>query len=99
MADINVFELTNKELHKNDSKPAKKVSKKSVRESVKRSAKRRRPFNIPANKLKLESLSNFLMLEDEEAAESDVVAQREESLAKQLQEIREWQCKSSLFLL
>lgn len=73
MADINVFELTNKELHKNDSKPAKKVSKKSVRESVKRSAKRRRPFNIPANKLKLESLSHYLM-EEEDGVESDVVA-------------------------
>ena len=75
MADINVFELTNKELHKSDDKKtAKKPAKKFVKESVKRSAKRRRPFNIPANKLKLESLSNFLMLEDEEAAESDVVA-------------------------
>ena len=75
MADINVFELTNKELHKSDAKKtAKKPAKKFVKESVRCSAKRRRPFNIPANKLKLESLSNFLMLEDEEAAESDVVA-------------------------
>ena len=78
MADINVFELTNKELHKSEkpvAKMPKTAKKKSVKESFAktRSAKRRRPFSIPANKLKLESLSHYLM-EEEDGVESDVVA-------------------------
>lgn len=73
MADINVFELTNKELHKADSTKTSvsKVSKKSVKESVMRKAskKARKPFSIPANKLKLESMSWYTLHEDDSEGE------------------------------
>ena len=70
MADINVFELTNKELHKTED-TKKTAPKKSVKESVmkKASKKARKPFRIPANKLKLESLSWYNLHEDTEEAE------------------------------
>jgi len=64
MADLNVFELTNKELHKAD--------KQSVKESVKRTTKKRKPFSIPLSKVKCESLSKFLEAEGDEAEELTV---------------------------
>lgn len=81
MADLNVFMLTNQELHK-DSKGSKQTAKqptvkvpakKTVKESVKarKTSKRVKPFNIPANKLKLESLSWFLK-EEEAGEETDI---------------------------
>jgi hypothetical protein len=57
MTDLNVFQLTNQELHKTEPKKQTKTVKESV---SKRSSKKIRPFNIPANKLKLESLKSFL---------------------------------------
>jgi hypothetical protein len=84
MAELNVFELTNQELHKSEKKsaPSAKVTKpakKSVKESVKRMPKRikgKKPFDIPANKLKFESISRFrTFLEgDGEGDEADVTA-------------------------
>ena len=77
MADLNVFELTNQELHKSEAKATKatkKASKKSVKESISRkSAKRIKPFQIPANKIKCESLSWYLKEEDE-GEETDITA-------------------------
>lgn len=81
MADLNVFMLTNQELHK-DSKDSKQTAKqptvkvpakKTVKESVKtrKASKRVKPFNIPANKLKLESLSWYLK-EEEAGEETDI---------------------------
>lgn len=73
MADINVFELTNKELHKTDASksatPTKKVTKKSVRESIARKSRKARPFRIPANKLKLESVAWYQLHEDDNEGE------------------------------
>lgn len=67
MADLNVFEITNIEL--NSLNKTKKVpTKKSVKESVRRT-KRRTPFNIPANKLKVESIRFFEENEDEVTAD------------------------------
>ena len=76
MADLNVFELTNKELHKTEAKATKKATtKKSVKESVmskkRRAAKRNKPFQIPASKIKCESLSWFLK-EEEAGEETDI---------------------------
>lgn len=69
-ADLNVFELTNMELHKTEAK-------KSVKESVSRTSKKatKKAFNIPVNKLKFESLSHYLSEDtDEEETELDVTA-------------------------
>lgn len=69
-ADLNVFELTNMELHKTEDK-------KSVKESVSRTSKKatKKAFNIPVNKLKFESLSHYLSEDaDEEETELDVTA-------------------------
>lgn len=73
MADstLNVFELTNVELKKTGAKDSKKTVKESV---ATRSKKRRKPFNIPANKLKLESLSHYLNEEEGDEEDSDVTA-------------------------
>lgn len=85
MADINVFELTNKELRKSESaqstsatKKTKKTMKESVCQTVQRVPKSRKPFSIPASKLKFESLRNFLEADDSEVTvdytpEDDVV--------------------------
>ena len=68
MADLNVFQLTNQELKKSSETP--KTAKKSMKESApRRSKKARKPFNIPCNKIKLESLSRFLEAEDAEDSE------------------------------
>lgn len=86
MAELNVFELTNKELRasETDTKSAKKPSadtkKKAVKESVKQTKtvrrKSRKPFDIPANKLQLESLTKFKQfLEAEGDDDSDVTAE------------------------
>lgn len=69
MADLNVFELTNKELHKTETRATKKTSsKKTVKESVmnkkRKASKRNKPFSIPASKIKCESLSWYLKEED-----------------------------------
>lgn len=69
-ADLNVFELTNMELHKTEAK-------KSVKESVSKTSKKatKKAFNIPVNKLKFESLSHYLSEDaDEEETELDVTA-------------------------
>lgn len=69
-ADLNVFELTNMELHKAEAK-------KSVKESVSKTSKKatKKAFNIPVNKLKFESLSHYLSEDaDEEETELDVTA-------------------------
>jgi hypothetical protein len=63
MADLNVFQLTNQELHKTEKKSnvtVKKTSKKSFKESFGSKRRARKPFAIPANKLQFESLSRFL---------------------------------------
>ena len=79
MADLNVFELTNKELHKTEAKETKKATtKKSVKESVmgkkRKAAKRNKPFQIPASKIKCESLSWFLKEDTADyTADDDVV--------------------------
>lgn len=82
MADLNVFALTNMELHKDDDKTSKKPSKtarkKSVKESVTRKRPKKIPFNIPANKIRLESIQHFHEDTDSEATadytpEDDVV--------------------------
>lgn len=77
MADINVFELTNHELHNTnsakDSSKKKKAfakKKKSVTESVRRRSHRVRPFDISASKIRFESLSRFL--EDDNQDDSEV---------------------------
>lgn len=74
MADLNVFQLTNQELHKAESE--KKPTKKSVKESVskKTSSKKVRPYNsIPVSKIKLESLKTFLEADgDEDEVDVDV---------------------------
>ena len=70
MADLNVFQMTNQELHKTEKKSV--PVRKSVKESVRRAGKKRVPFNIPANKLKLESLSFFK--EADEDTTDDVTA-------------------------
>lgn len=83
MADLNVFQLTNQELHKTDKveKTAKKPEKvtakstKTVKESVSKKRSRRiKPFAIPASKLQLESLKRFLEAEDEDDITVDVTA-------------------------
>lgn len=75
MADLNVFQLTNQELHKTTDKVEKttkkpeKVTKstKTVKESVSKKRSRRiKPFAIPASKLQLESLKRFLEADGEE---------------------------------
>lgn len=80
MADLNVFQMTNMELHKTEpkvastSKTKKTSTKKAVKESVRRMRKvTRKPFNISANKIKFESLKRFLE-GDIEDAELDVTA-------------------------
>ena len=82
MADLNVFALTNMELHKDDvktsKKPSKTTRKKSVKESVTRKRPKKIPFNIPANKIRLESIQHFHEDTDSEATadytpEDDVV--------------------------
>lgn len=77
MATLNVFELTNQELRKDEKQQAKQ-EKKTVKESVSkriRKASKRKPFAIPTSKLKFESLSKFRgLLEDDNAEDSDVVA-------------------------
>ena len=77
MADLNVFQLTNQELHKSDKKSTDsvKLTKKSVKESVsKRRSRKVKPFNIPANKLQLESLKRFLEADEEDDIQADVTA-------------------------
>lgn len=85
MAELNVFELTNKELRASepDTKSAKKPSvdtkKKAVKESVSQKKtmrrKSRKPFDIPANKIQLESLTKFKQfLEAEGDEDTDVTA-------------------------
>lgn len=84
MAELNVFELTNKELRasettKSTKKPSADTKKKAVKESVKQTKtmrrKSRKPFDIPANKLQLESLTKFKQfLEAEGDDDSDVTA-------------------------
>ena len=66
MAELNVFEMTNRELGKltEGKKPLNKTNKKIVREATKRN-KKRVPFNIPTNKLKVESLRFFEENEEE----------------------------------
>jgi hypothetical protein len=74
MADLNVFQLTNQELRK-DGSSKNETAKKSVKESVsRRSKKARKPFCIPAGKIKLESLKRFLEADDEDAEELDATA-------------------------
>lgn len=80
MADLNVFQMTNMELHKTDAKTASKpvakkpATKKTVKESVKRMRKTsRKPFAIPAKKIQFESLKRFLE-GDIEDTELDVTA-------------------------
>lgn len=80
MADLNVFQMTNMELHKTDAKTAsnpvakKPATKKTVKESVKRMRKTsRKPFAIPAKKIQFESLKRFLE-GDIEDTELDVTA-------------------------
>lgn len=78
MADLNVFQMTNMELHKTDkvSKPVSKkpTQKKPVKESVRRMRKvARKPFDISANKIRFESLKRFLE-GDIEDTELDVTA-------------------------
>lgn len=78
MADLNVFQMTNMELHKTDkvSKPVSKkpAQKKPVKESVRRMRKvARKPFDISANKIRFESLKRFLE-GDIENTELDVTA-------------------------
>lgn len=61
MADLNVFQLTNQELHKTEGSADKKSAKKPVKESVRRTgSKRRKIYDIAANKIRFESLSRFL---------------------------------------
>lgn len=78
MAELNVFELTNQELHKTEPKKESakkpvKATKRPVKESVKRAPKRmRKPFGIPANKLKFESLNQFRTFLEGDGDESDV---------------------------
>lgn len=70
MATLNVFELTNQEFKKYEESNS---SKKTVSESVKRTkTSKRKPFAIPASKIKVESLKRFL--EDEGEDELDVTA-------------------------
>jgi len=74
MATLNVFELTNQELRKDEKQQAKQ-EKKTVKESVSKVSKKKAPFAIPAKKLKFESLSKFReLLEDDNTDDSDVVA-------------------------
>lgn len=80
---LNVFEATNKLLREADAsekKSAKKESKApakkpaSVKESVSkrvRSTKARKPFAIPASKLKFESLTRFHEAEGDDTADDD----------------------------
>ena len=74
MATLNVFELTNQELRKDETQTA--ISAKKLKESVsKKSAKKISPFAIPVSKLKRESLSKFReLLEDDNVDELDVTA-------------------------
>lgn len=76
MTGLNVFELTNKELH-NDA-DSKQTSKKNVKESVSKkfskSTKKVTPFSIPASKLKLESLRTFLEADEDEDVVVDATA-------------------------
>ena len=65
MADINVFQLTNQELHKSEKSVKKSPKKKGIKESVRRNRRSaKRPFSISANKLRFESLTRFLEDED-----------------------------------
>jgi hypothetical protein len=73
MADLNVFQLTNQELHKDSKSDAKKPSKKAVKESVSKRKFARKPFKIPASKIKLESLRSFLEADGDEV-DVDVTA-------------------------
>lgn len=74
MATLNVFELTNQELRKDEKMQEKTSAKKTVKESVSKKASSKRPaskkikpFAIPASKLKFESLSKFRsLLEDDD---------------------------------
>ena len=84
MAELNVFELTNKELrasestNKKSTTPSAETKKKAVKESVRKTIRRkaRKPFDIPANKLQLESLTKFKQfLEAEGDDDSDVTAE------------------------
>ena len=63
MATLNVFELTNQELRKSADEETKK---KAVKESVSRKSSKK-PFSIPVNKIKLESLKRFLEDADEDS--------------------------------
>lgn len=87
MAELNVFELTNQELHKTESqtvkksaKPSKTVtgSKRTMKESTLSGAKRGRKrvfkqMQIPANKLKFESLKKYRsILENDDEDEKTV---------------------------
>jgi hypothetical protein len=78
MADLNVFQLTNQELHKSENKTTAKTPKKSVKESVSKTKRRSRkiskPFSIPANKLQLESLRHFLEADGDDDVSVDVTA-------------------------
>ena len=73
MATLNVFELTNQELRKDETQTA--ISAKKLKESVSKKSKKVSPFAIPVSKLKRESLSKFReLLEDENVDELDVTA-------------------------
>lgn len=81
MAELNVFELTNQELHKTETKKESvkpsvtSTKKRTVKESVKRAPKRmRKPFDIPANKLKFESLNKFRTFLEGDGDETEVTA-------------------------
>lgn len=63
MATLNVFELTNQELRKSADEETKK---KAVKESVSRKSSKK-PFSIPVDKIKLESLKRFLEDADEDS--------------------------------
>ena len=76
MAALNVFELTNQELHKTEKSQSKKSTKKPVKESVRKPfAKRRKVYDIAASKLRFESKTRFL--EDEDFDDIDVTADYE----------------------
>lgn len=70
-AEINVFELTTKALREMHESESATPTEKTVKESVKKRAlsKSKKPFNIPANKIKLETLQRFHEAEGDEEEE------------------------------
>lgn len=71
MAEINVFELTTKALREMHETESETSTAKTVKESVKKQAlsKSKKPFDIPANKIKLETLQRFHEAEGDEEEE------------------------------